>query len=166
LKLPFDLNDILKCYLPEKGAHLVRALASQPVAKSCSRFGHIEVLAALHRKVREGSLRRPQLKATWKNIVADESADVWTWLPFDETVEHALEAALLKLVPKAFVRTGDAIHLATASLHGFSDIYSHDKHDAAASINGPATTSAPDNWRRSACRHLAVSRESHGRRLA
>jgi hypothetical protein len=29
--LYFDSNYILKCYLPEPDAHLVRALASQPV---------------------------------------------------------------------------------------------------------------------------------------
>jgi predicted nucleic acid-binding protein len=130
--LYFDSNYILKCYLPEKDAHLVRALASQPVVKSCSRFGRIEVLAALHRKVREGSLGRPHLKSTWTNLVADEDAGVWTWLPFDDAVEHALEEALLKLGPKVFLRTGDAIHLATASLHGFKEIHSHDKHVLAA----------------------------------
>jgi hypothetical protein len=62
----FDSNYILKCYLPEPGALHVRGLASQPVAKSCSRLGRAEVIAALHRKVREGSLTRAQMKAVWR----------------------------------------------------------------------------------------------------
>ena len=39
--LYFDSNYILKCYLPEPDAHVVRALASQPVTKSCSRYGRV-----------------------------------------------------------------------------------------------------------------------------
>jgi predicted nucleic acid-binding protein len=126
--LYFDSSYILKCYLPEPGAHLVRALASKPVAKSCSRLGRVEVMAALHRKVREGSLTRAQHKTVWSSILADEGAGVWTWLPFDGTVAHALERAFLTLAPKVFLRAGDAIHLSTASLHGFAEIHSHDKH--------------------------------------
>src|SRR5437899_2238084 len=95
----FDSNYILKCYLPESDAHLVRALASQPVTKSCSRFGRGEVISALHRKVREGSLTRAQLKAVWSRILADETSGVWTWLPFDATIEHAVEQAYLTLGP-------------------------------------------------------------------
>ncbi len=130
--LYFDSNYILKCYLPEPGAQFVRALAARPVTKSCSRFGRVEVMAALHRKVREGSLTRPQLRTVWSNLVADEAAGVWTWLPFDATVEHALERAFLALGSRVFLRTGDAIHLSTASLNGFAEIHSHDKHVLAA----------------------------------
>jgi predicted nucleic acid-binding protein len=130
--LYFDSNYVLKCYLPESGAHHVRALAAQPVTKSCSRLGRTEVIAALHRKVREGSLTRPQLTAVWARVIADEAAGVWTWLPFDATVEHAVEQAFLGLAAKVYLRAGDAVHLATARLHGFSKIHSHDRHVLAA----------------------------------
>lgn len=126
--LYFDSNYILKCYLPEPGAHFVRALASRPVTKSCSRFGRVEVMAALNRKLRDGSLTRPQLKTVRSNLLADEGAGVWTWLPFEATIEHAMEQAYLRLGPKVFLRAGDAIHLSTASLHGFREIHSHDRH--------------------------------------
>jgi predicted nucleic acid-binding protein len=78
--------------------------------------------------MREGSLTRAQLKRVWSNVLADESAGVWTWLAFDGPVEHALAQALLTLGPTVFLRAGDAIHLSTASLNGFREIYSHDKH--------------------------------------
>lgn len=126
--LYFDSNYILKCYLPEPDAHLVRALASRPTTKSCSRFGRVEVMAALHRKVREGSLTRAQLRTVWSRMLADEASGVWTWLPFDTVVEHAIERTLLTLAPSVYVRAGDAIHLSTASLNGFKEIHSHDKH--------------------------------------
>jgi len=128
LKVYFDSNYILKCYLPEPGGRQVRELAAKPVAKSCSRIGRVEVLAALHRKLREGSLTRPQFKSVWANVLADEAAGVWTWLAYDGAVEHALEEAFFRLGAKVFLRTGDAIHLVTASLHGFRALYSHDKH--------------------------------------
>jgi predicted nucleic acid-binding protein len=126
--LYFDSNYVLKCYLPEPDAHLVRALASQPTTKSCSRFGRMEVGAALHRKVREGSLTRAQRKTVWSRLLADEVSGVWTWLPLDAAVEHALERTFLNLAPSVFLRAGDAIHLSTASLNGFKEIHSHDRH--------------------------------------
>jgi predicted nucleic acid-binding protein len=126
--LYFDSNYILKCYLPEPDAHLVRALASRPTTKSCSRFGRMEVMAALHRKVREGSLTRAQQKTVWSRVLADEAAGVWTWLPFDAAVEHTLEQTFLGLGSSVFLRAGDAIHLSTASLNGFKEIHSHDTH--------------------------------------
>jgi predicted nucleic acid-binding protein len=85
-------------------------------------------MAALHRKVREGSLTRAQLRRVWSQVVADEGAGVWTWLPFDAIVEHAVEQAFLTLGSTVLLRTGDAVHLATASLNGFKEIHSHDKH--------------------------------------
>jgi predicted nucleic acid-binding protein len=64
----------------------------------------------------------------WANVLADEAAGVWTWLAYDGAIEHALEEAFFRLGTKVFLRTGDAIHLVTASLHGFQALYSHDKH--------------------------------------
>lgn len=126
--LYFDSNYILKCYLPEKDAHLVRALAAQPVPKCCSSWGRVEVVTALHRKFREGSLTRSTLKSIWTRFEADEASGVWTWLSFDQAVQKAVAETCLKLDATVFIRAGDAVHLATAALHGFSEIYSHDRH--------------------------------------
>lgn len=130
--LYFDANYILKCYLPEPHAHLVRALASQSVDKWCSSWGKIEFISALHRKVREGLLTHPTMAALWANFEADEQSGVWNWLPFDHAVQHAVTQAYLKLGTSTYVRAGDAVHLATAALNGFTEIYSHDKHVLAA----------------------------------
>lgn len=130
--LYFDSNYILKCYLPEPNANLVRALASRPVAKSCSIVGRVEVLAALHRKLRERSLTRAQLRAVWGELRKDEEAGVWSWLPFDRAVERAVEDALLGLDARVFLRAADAIHLVTARLHGFAAVHSHDRRLLAA----------------------------------
>jgi predicted nucleic acid-binding protein len=124
----FDSNYILKCYVNEPGAEHVRELASQGVATSCSQFGRLEVLSALHQKVREASLTRAQLKAIWTRLEDDEVVGVWTWIAVDRALEHAVELAFLRLGPEVYLRTGDAIHLATASLHGCLEIHSQDRH--------------------------------------
>jgi predicted nucleic acid-binding protein len=124
----FDSNYILKCYVNEPGAERVRALASQGVATSCSQLGRLEVLSALHRKVREKSLTRVQFKAIWARVQEDEASGVWTWIPLDGAIEHAVEQAYLRLGSDVYLRTGDAVHLATASLHGCHEIHSHDRH--------------------------------------
>jgi predicted nucleic acid-binding protein len=126
--LYFDSNYILKCYLPEPDAHLVRALAAQSVSKWCSAWGRVEVVAALHRKLREGLLPRATLAMLWANFETDEQNGVWNWLPFDQAVQQTVAKTYLQLDATSFVRAGDAVHLATASLHGFSEIHSHDKH--------------------------------------
>lgn len=126
--LYFDSNYILKCYLPEPNSQRVRALAAKPMQKSCSSIGRTEVLAALHRKLREGSLTRQQFNAVWTHFLEDESTGVWTWLPFDHGIQREVERRFLKIGAKCFLRSGDAIHLATASVHGFPEIHSHDKH--------------------------------------
>lgn len=126
--LYFDSNYILKCYLPEPEAHRVRVLARRPVLKCCSAWGRVEIAAALHRKLREGSLTRSSLKALWMRFESDELAGVWTWLPFDQPVQAAVAQSCLALGPGVFIRAGDAVHLGTAALHGFSEVHSHDRH--------------------------------------
>jgi predicted nucleic acid-binding protein len=124
----FDSNYILKCYLAETQAHLVRAVAAQPTVKCCSVWGRVEVATAFHRKLREGSLTSMELKKVWAHFEADEASGVWKWLPFDQAVQHSVAQTCLRLDAKTFLRAGDAVHLATAALHGLKDIYSHDKH--------------------------------------
>jgi predicted nucleic acid-binding protein len=126
--LYFDSNYILKCYLPEPDARLVRALAAKPVPKCSSAWSRVEVIAALHRKLREGSITRSSLRSLWTRFESDEAAGVWTWLPFDQPVQTAVAQACLKLDAAVFIRAGDAVQLATAVLHGFSEIHSHDRH--------------------------------------
>jgi predicted nucleic acid-binding protein len=126
--LYFDTNYILKCYLPEPNAHLVRTLAAQPVAKCCSVWGRSEFLAGLHRKLREGSLTKPSYKAVWSMFENDETLGVWNWLPLDRPVQKLIESTYRTLGSQVYLRAGDALHLATAALHGFTVIYSNDKH--------------------------------------
>ena len=61
-------------------------------------------------------------------LVRQVGAGVWTWLPFDEPVQTMVAQICLKLATAVFIRSGDAVHLATAALHGFSEIHSHDRH--------------------------------------
>lgn len=51
----FDTSYLARCYVEDIGWEAVRALAEQgPVA--CCSLGRVETAAALHRKLREGSL--------------------------------------------------------------------------------------------------------------
>jgi len=54
------------------------------------------------------------------------------WLPLTSSIVESVHAAYLKLPSAIFLRTGDAIHLATASEAGFKEIYSNDRHLLAA----------------------------------
>ena len=58
----------------------------------------------------------------------DEALGVWKWLPLDRPVQKLIESTYRTLGSQVYLRAGDALHLATAALHGFTVIYSNDKH--------------------------------------
>ncbi len=54
------------------------------------------------------------------------------WIPIAEPVIDLVKSTFLELPPDVFLRTGDAIHLATAADFGSKEIYSNDRHLLAA----------------------------------
>ena len=49
-------------------------------------------------------------------------------LPLSEAVMKRVEAVYATAPPAAFLRAADALHLACAAVHGFTEIYSNGRH--------------------------------------
>lgn len=128
----FDTAYILKCYLPEQGSPEVRALARRRAWLACSVYGRLELHAALHRKLREGTLTGRQFEVVLHQFRMDEQARLWTWLPLTAAVMTAVTEAFGNLPRHVFLRTGDAVHLLTARENGFAEVYSSDRRLLAA----------------------------------
>ncbi len=131
--LYFDTAYILKCYLHEAGAGAVRAAAYEHDAGLASSvLGRLEFYSGVHRHYREGRLSKAEARKVLRWFEADEVDGVWNFYPLTEAVRSAVGEKFAALPKKLFLRTNDAVHLATAQLHGFEEVYSNDRHLLAA----------------------------------
>lgn len=92
----------------------------------------METEAAMHRHFREGKIGAEALRQANGQFEHDQQEGLLEWLPLSLSVIESVHLAYLKLPPAIFLRTGDAIHLATASEAGFKEIYSNDRRLLAA----------------------------------
>ncbi len=102
----------------------------EPIASSVT--SRMEVVAALHRKYREGAMSHADMRKAHGQFLRDVDTGRIVSVVFSHHVVDRVEHAFLKLPSTIFLRTGDAIHLATASEAGFKEIYSNDNHLLAA----------------------------------
>lgn len=128
----YDTAFLLKLYWSENGSDEVRDHASNLDVIVCSLHGKAELITAAHRKFREGSATRIQIKALLEQIETDHRAGALHWLPItDQHLQHVSQA-FAKAPAKTFLRAADALHLASAAEERFSEIYSNDRHLLAA----------------------------------
>ncbi|MCU0794239.1 MAG: type II toxin-antitoxin system VapC family toxin [Opitutaceae bacterium] len=128
----FDTAYLLKLYHPELGSGAVRALAATVDVITCSLHGRAELVAAAHRKVREGTALPAHVDALIEQIAADRAAGALHWLPIGDIHLDRVTAAYRRAAPSVYLRAADALHLASAAEAGFVEIYSNDRHLLAA----------------------------------
>ncbi|MCY4635386.1 MAG: type II toxin-antitoxin system VapC family toxin [Acidobacteria bacterium] len=124
----FDTAYVVKCYVKEHGWQQVRALARSSERLACSAFGRLEFHAALHRKLREGTLDGPQLDVILRQLSVDEAARLWSWIPLSTAIMNAVTDTFTRLPGHVYLRTADAVHLLSARAYGCTEIYSNDWH--------------------------------------
>ena len=128
----YDAAYLLKLQCVEAGAPEVRAHAATVKVLYCSLHGRGEFIAAAHRKTREGAATKAQFQALIAQLHADTAAGALQWLPITEAHIARVESIFLTAPTSTFLRAADALHLATAAEHGFTEIYSNDRHLLAA----------------------------------
>jgi len=128
----YDTAYLLKLLRPEPGAEAVRAHAATVDVLVCSLHGRAELIAAAHRKIREGLATSAHLAALLDQVAADEAAGALEWLPITDTHLDRVEAAFLQAPATVFLRAADALHLASAAEAGLREIFSNDRHLLAA----------------------------------
>ncbi|HWB02116.1 MAG TPA: PIN domain-containing protein [Verrucomicrobiales bacterium] len=128
----YDTNYLIKLQCGEAGSAQVRAHAATVDVICCALHGRAEFVSACHRKVREGQATSAQLQAMLAQLHADHAAGALQWLPVTEPVLLRVEGAYAAAPAALYLRAGDALHLAAAAEHGFTEIYSNDRHLLAA----------------------------------
>ena len=126
-----DTSYLVRLYLDEPGAGEVRELCRRnEVATSV--HAKAEVPAALHRSWREGRTRSDGFPSLIAQFEADLASGGFHWLPWSEALLDGMVTRYGSLPATTFLRAADALHLACAAEHGFSEVYSNDRHFLAA----------------------------------
>ena len=124
----FDASYLLKCYVKEKDSDKVGQLANEGGAIACCIYGKMEIVAALHRKLREAEITRDTFDIILKQMEFDDEQRLWHWFPLTTRLLESV-CQVFRTVPESlFLRTADALHLVCARDNGFSEIYSNDRH--------------------------------------
>ena len=128
----FDTAYLAKCYLSEPGSTRVRDFARDAGVIACSHFGTAELNAVFHRHFREGRIDKRAHSILHRQFRQDLEDGIWHWLPLDSRIWDEIEQRFASLPRDVFLRGADAVHLASAHLHGIADVYSNDRHLLAA----------------------------------
>jgi predicted nucleic acid-binding protein len=129
----FDATFLVKLQIDEPGStKVVEFVQKKNEVVVSSITARMEEMAAFHRKYREGSLTHAALLKVHDQFFREIEVGRIACLPFSPSIVDRVEEAFLNLPANVFLRTGDAIHLATASEAGFKEIYSNDRHLLAA----------------------------------
>ena len=127
----FDTSYLVRLYYQDPGAEAVRILAASDHVASAA-HGQAEMMAAFHRKLREGAIRPAAYTALVGQVRAHIDAGAFRWLAQDQEIFLRIRQVYQRLPATVFLRAADAIHLATAAEAGFRIVYSNDSHLLAA----------------------------------
>lgn len=128
----FDSALIAKFYLNETGRDAIRDLAKNSGIVVSSGIAVAEVSAAFHRKFREGAVDGDVFNALNAQFRHDIQHGLWRLVGPTEALIEEVRLLFVKLKESVFLRSLDALHLATAKAEQFDLIYSNDRHLLAA----------------------------------
>jgi len=131
-RLYFDATYFGKLHWREPGSEDVHACAANAAELVCSLHGRAEFYSIGFRKIREGLAAPSTLQAVFAQFNADVAAGDIRILPITDAIIDRVERVFATAPATTYLRASDALHLATASEHGFAEIFSNDKHLLAA----------------------------------
>lgn len=128
----FDTCYLVRLYLEDHGFEAVRHLAGQASVVAAAWHAQAEVATAFHRAYRERGIPDEAYSGLLAQFATDRNAGLFAWQPLNEAVLGRLEKVLRSAPKHVYLRTADALHLACAAEHGFTEAYSNDRHFLAA----------------------------------
>jgi predicted nucleic acid-binding protein len=124
----FDSCYLAKLYLMEPDSRPVRDRAKDSGEVVCCLIGWGELVATLHRHMRDGRLTAAEFRLLSAQVAADVEEGLWTPLPVTSELVQAQARRMMELPSQVFLRAADALHLTCAAEAGLSEIYSSDRH--------------------------------------
>lgn len=131
----FDTACLVKCYVREDGTDATLSAATSLGRIHCSTFGRVELASGLRRARRENRISAHTLNVIMLQVADDVRRSTFEWIPVSTQIVEGARAQMSELPTAVVLRAGDAIHLATARLAGFGEIWSTDKRLLAAAAH-------------------------------
>jgi predicted nucleic acid-binding protein len=127
-----DSAYVAKYYVNERDAAAVRNLIRGAPHICSSSWAVAEVTCVFHRHVREGSLTLAQGQELIDLFRSHVEADFWNLAPVTDVLLRRTATMIRGIPPSVALRSGDAIHLATALEASETEIWTNDRHLLAA----------------------------------
>lgn len=110
----------------------VLALASGLSTLACSAHGRVEFAAVGHRKMRKDAAELADASGAFAQMEHASRAGALQWLPMHPGALERVERSFLNDPGTTWLRADDALHLACAAEHGFTEVHSNDRNFLAA----------------------------------
>jgi predicted nucleic acid-binding protein len=131
----FDTAYIAKFYFNEPDSARVRELIRSTDVISSSAWALAEFHGVVHRRLGDAVCTRSQARDLSARFSAHVEAGLWKLIPLTEGLLRTTSKLMISAPDDIFIRTGDAIHLATAALTGEHEIWTNDRHMLAAAAH-------------------------------
>lgn len=127
-----DTCYIAKFYLNEPDSLRVRELVRGADKIHSSVWALAEFHAVLHRRVREGVVSSEDAGDLASRFSGHSRDGLWNFIPVNEALLRRTGILIISAPGEIFLRTADAVHLATAQELGERDVWTNDRHMLAA----------------------------------
>ena len=127
-----DTSYIAKFYFNEPESPRVRELVRTADIIHSSLWALAEFHGVIHRHMREGALRPSDAHELSARFHQHVQEGLWKLIPVHEALLRRTSALIVSAPPDLFLRTADAVHLATAHDTGERDVWTGDRHMLAA----------------------------------
>lgn len=132
MRVYFDTSCVAKCYVLEAGSAVVRRVSLTASSIHCSELGRVELVSVLGRAFRDRRLSRRLLHDAFAQCRDDDERQFWNWIPVSGFVLEDASRRLEAVAEHLSLSGADAIHLSTARLAGFDEIWTTDRRMIAA----------------------------------
>lgn len=126
--LYFDTTYLYRVYSTEPGHEAVKMLLGKTERLLTAWHGRAEFASIVLRKRREKSDSAELLASLETQFQTDVKSGLIEFLPLTESIMLRLEETLRSAPSITNIRAADALHLACAAEHGFTEVYSNDRH--------------------------------------
>lgn len=127
-----DTSYIAKFYFNEPESSRVRELVRKADFIHSSLWALAEFHAVIHRRLREGSSSPGDARDLASRFSKHVEQGLWNLIPVNEALLRRTSALMISAPRDLFIRTADAVHLATAHEAGERDVWTNDRHMLAA----------------------------------
>jgi uncharacterized protein with PIN domain len=122
-----DTSALAKLYVAEPDSPQFSSYWSETGVIATSALARWELFCVLTRKEEDGQIPSGAGEIIFREFLADVAGRMVVLFPINEAAEHRFRTLILRFYhskPLLFTRTLDGIHVATADLHGATEIVS------------------------------------------